>query len=599
MEKEKLNIGRKSAFSQPLKVDRKGVSFDDYGAKPLVEIDAEDTMYNTFRKTAKKRMDNICIRHNKVEKTYSEILNMADNFAAYLSKIGIHEGDIVALPLKNCIEAAVSLIAINKIGAISKWMDTDKSAKEFYDDLNKCNFKYIIADNGVRDKLNKYSSELNITKDNSLYVDSNNYDNNSDFSRILDIGKNYDIDSVQYSKDKPSLIITSSGSTGLPKEIIHSNFSVNSAVKKITYTDYPIKDNIMTVVIPPFIGLGLVTSLYSSMICGGEAEIISDYTNPFVFVEYIKSNKEKWKKSNKKVLFFGAPMYYKTLLMKIDELEDLSFVGTFLAAGSKIEKDQLLKMDTEFFKKGCRVPVCNAYGQNEHCGGITYNTIKSNKQGSAGKVAYGTRVMIVNPKTKEELPVNQVGKIVEQSDSQFLGYNNNKAAEKASEFIDNDGEKWFDTKDLGSFDEDNFLHIFDREGRAIIRFDNKVSLAKVENKILKNSIFDDVIVVKVEAPGPFGIDQAPFAFVTTNGEEHYSYDEIIDKIQLGDYPFTMLEMPVWIEYISKNAIPYKNAKINYKKLEEVAQRITNEIINQKVLDELSKEKIMKLDKKDE
>ena len=592
---DKIIKGNEKLFKKNLKIHKKGISFDDYGARPLVEIDVEDTLYNTFKKTVLKNKDKICIRHNQVEMTYTELLEKVDNFASALYLTGIREGDVVSLPIKNCIEVAIALIAINKIGAISKWVDTDKSSKEFYDDLSQTAFKFLIADNSVKEKIDNIVDSLNLNKNNIIYVDSSNFDEKSDFMEFSNKGKGYEVESVSYDKQKPAIIITSSGSTGLPKEMLHSSFSVNSAVKKLTYTDYPIKDNILAVIIPPYIGLGLITSLYSSLICGGEAEILSDYTNPFILVKYIKENEERFKKlaNNKKVLFFGAPMYFKALSLQINEVNDLSFIGTMLAAGSKIDENHLKEIDENLSTKGCKVPVCNAYGQNEHCGGITYNTISSNKRGSAGKVAYGTRIMIVNAETKEELPVNEVGKIVEQSDSVFLGYNHNPEADKASVFVDKDGEKWFDTKDLGCFDDDHFLHIFDRESRAIIRFDNKVALAKIEDKFLKSNNVADAIVVKVNIPGPFGMDQAPFAFTIVNEEkDKIPYELLIDKMQHSNYPFTMLEIPVWVEYISKDSIPYRNGKINYKKLEETAQNITNEILTEK--EELDKQKTKKL-----
>jgi len=247
-----------------------------------------------------------------------------------------------------------------------------------------------------------------------------------------------------------------------------------------------------------------------------------------------------------------------------------------VAAGNKIERELLIEMDNKFKSKGCNVPICNAYGQNEHCGGISYNTITFNKEGSAGKVAYGTRVMVVDTETGLEVPLNKVGKIVEQSDSQFLGYENNPEAEEKCVFIDKDGEKWFDTKDLGSFDDDKYLHIFDRESRSIIRFDFKVALATIENKIIKNEKIKEAIAVKVEVNTPFGVEQAPYVFaVLTNQNDTIDSNRLISEIQDSDYPLSMLETPVNIEFIREDQIPYKNNKINYIKLQEIAQNLIN------------------------
>lgn len=572
----KIVKGNENLFDKKLKVEKKGISFDDYGARPLVEIDAEDTMYNTFKKTALKRLDKPCIEHNGELYTYEVVLKMVDDFAAALDLSSIKKGDKIALPIDHSIQAAVALIAINKIGAISKWIDVEKSSMELLDSFTETDIKFIIASKFLEDKINSIRNNLKISSNSILLFDTKEKGINGEFYKFLEKGHNHTVEAVEYEKDMPAIMITSSGSTGKPKNMLHSSYSVNSAVKKLTYTDYPIKDNIMLIAIPPYIGLGLITTLYSSMICGGEAIILPEYKNPFSFVEYIKRNIGELNNlpKNKKVLLFAAPVFFKSMYSALDDIDDLSFIGAMVAAGNKIEREILLEMDKKFKSKGCIVPVCNAYGQNEHCGGITYNTITFNKEGSAGKVAYGTRIMIVDPKTGEELPINEIGKIVEQSDSQFLGYENNPEAEQKSVFVDKDGERWFDTKDLGSFDADKFLHIFDRESRSIIRFDFKVALATVENKLLKHGNVKEAIAVKVIVDSPFGKDQAPYVFVVLKDENiETNYESVISDIQSSEYPLSMLETPISIEFIKEGQIPYKNNKINYIKLEEVAQSL--------------------------
>lgn len=581
----KIVKGNEGLFEKKLKVEKKGISFDDYGAKPLVEIDAEDTMYNTFKKTALKRLHKPCIEHNGVIYTYEKVLQMIDDFAAALDLSNIKKGDKIALPIDHSIQAAVALIAINKVGAVSKWIDIEKSAMELLDSFTETDIKFIIASKFLEDKINIIKNNLKIDDNSILLFDTKQKGEKGEFLKFLERGRNHSVKAVEYEKDAPAIMITSSGSTGKPKNMLHSSYSVNSAVKKITYTDYPIKDNIMLIAIPPYIGLGLITTLYSAMICGGETIILPEYKNPFSFVEYIKTNINTLNTlpKNKKILLFAAPVFFKSMYSSLDDIEDLSFIGTMVAAGNKIEREILLEMDKKFKSKGCIVPVCNAYGQNEHCGGITYNTIKFNKEGSAGKVAYGTRIMIVDPKTKEELPINEIGKIVEQSDSQFLGYENNPEADEKSIFVDKDGEKWFDTKDLGSFDEDKFLHIFDRESRAIIRFDFKVALATVENKIIKHKNVKEAIAVKVMVDTPFGKDQAPYVFaILKDNTLETNCESLISDIQSSEYPLSMLETPINIEFIKEEQIPYKNNKINYIKLEEIAQSLIDSKISVEV-----------------
>jgi len=576
----KIIKGSNETLLHSLKIEKKGISFDSSEITPLVELDVNDTLYKTFKKVALRNENKICISNPCGQKfTYSEILRMADDFASALSIKGVKKGDIVALPIKSSIEEAICLIGINKIGAVSKWIDSNKNENEIFSDLNDENIKFIVSSATIKDKVTSFINKTDYNKDNLVFVNETFFSADSEFYKLLQTGEDYFTPAVSYKKSDPALMITSSGSTGLPKVITHSSFSVNSAVKKLTYTDFPIKDNIITVVVPPYIGLGLITSLYTALLCEAEARIIStDYANPFVMANYIKENQDTLSSlpEDKKILLFGAPMYYKALAMIIDEIDDLSFIGAIMAAGSKMDEKILIEIDNKLKSKGCTVPVCNAYGQNEYAGGITYNTISNNRRGSAGKVAYATRIMIVDTKTQNEAKPNEIGKVVEQSDSEFLYYYKNLEATKNSVFIDKDGEKWFDTKDLGCIDEDGFLHILDRESRAIIRYDHKIALAKIEERLLKHRLVEEAYVVKVEVDGPVGKDQAPFAFVCIPDEYKVFGEEIIDDFQNGPLAFSPLELPVRVEVVDKDFIPYKNNKVNYLKLEEVASMLMDE-----------------------
>lgn len=578
-------------FNKSFKLQNKGISFEDMGFVPNVDIDVNETIYNNLKKSAQKNPDSICINHNDRRITYSEFLNLVDKIAAYLKSKNICEGDIISLPINNSIEQAALLFAINKVGAISKWQDTDKSSEELLEEINDTYNKMVFADSSVKEKIESIKDNLN-TKD-IIYLNSK--EDTDSFIDVLNSNSYNDFECINYDKNRPSVMITSSGSTGLPKKMFHSDYSINNAIKKLIYAEYPIKGNCVTVIVPPYIGLGLVTTTCYALLCEGKIEILDEYKNPFILAEYLIKNNDsfKYNTESSQLLLFGAPMYFKAMGMLIDQIRDLSFVGAIVAAGSKMDEQILLDLDEKFKSKGCSVPVCNAYGQNEHCGGITYNTVRNNKRGSAGKVAYGTRVMVVDADTKEEKKPNEIGKIIEQSESQFLGYFKNEEATKNSEFYDADGELWFDTKDLGCFDDENYLHILDRESRSITRFDNKVALAKIEKKLLSDELIKDAIVVKVNAVGPIGMDEAPFAFIVLNDNSKYlTYDELIGRMQSGNYPFTMLEIPVLSEVINEDSIPYKNGKIDYKKLEKVAQNIVDNYNNINVL-ESGNQKLLK------
>lgn len=46
---------------------------------------------------------------------------------------------------------------------------------------------------------------------------------------------------VGFDRNRPSVMVQSSGTTGKPKVIVHSDFLATTAVKKLAYSDLPVK----------------------------------------------------------------------------------------------------------------------------------------------------------------------------------------------------------------------------------------------------------------------------------------------------------------------------------------------------------------------
>ena len=296
---------------------------------------------------------------------------------------------------------------------------------------------------------------------------------------------------VEYRKNSCAVLINSSGTTGAPKPIVLSDRAINAAVAKMAKTDYPLsRENLILKIIPSHIGLGLITTLYTGLIMGVPVVYLggnSAQESIELFIGLLNGYGSFLEKhnlpSNTKLLLFSAPMYYRALYKEADHLQNLSFIGCMLAAGSAMSKEELELMDAAFAAKGCTVPVLNGYGQNEMAGAVTLNLIGKNRRGSAGIVVEGTQLKIVDISTGVTKNNNTPGKILERSESLFLGYENMPERTRSSFVTDENGDRWFDTTDVGYIDDDGFLFITGRSSRIIIRYDQKVSLDKMESKI--------------------------------------------------------------------------------------------------------------------
>lgn len=165
---------------------------------------------------------------------------------------------------------------------------------------------------------------------------------------------------------------------------------------------------------------------------------------------------------------------------------------------------------------------------------------------------------------------NVIGKVLERSESLFIGYENMSERTKSSFVTDDNGDTWFDTNDVGYVDNDGFLFVTGRSSRVIIRFDVKCSLDKIESKLRTSKYVKEAGVIALKGV-PYDI---PVAFIVLNNEytdANITSDMIIADIQSG---FNRLNDPELIDKLFiVDSLPYlSSGKIDYRALEEKAAK---------------------------
>lgn len=538
-----------------------------------------DTLYNTFRNYALKHLNEIAIfvQKNQKKYTYGDLLELIDRTSSALVEIGINEKSRVGLFLNSSIEDPVFLLALNNIGATSRWFDAFKDPKEILESLNKANYDLLVVDESML-PLEQIVNQKNIpviVANTERKCNSKSY---TDFNTLCQIESKKNIQPIAFDQNRVTVIINSSGTTGPSKPINHTDNSINAAAQKVMYTDYPLgSHNVMMKMVPSQIGLGLVTSMYTGLISGTQVALVSGNSieemamNMISFVRnfpqyIIENNLPKDAKLN----IFTSPIQIRQLI-KSELITVLSFIGSIMIGGSKVTREELEKLTELGRKKGLAVPICVGYGQNELAGGASYNYNSNNKNGSAGFPSIGTDIIIVNPETLELLNENKEGHILERSNSEFKCYDNMAIPTKMARVFLLDGLEWFKTNDLGYIDEDGFIFVTGRLGRVATRFDSKVDLDTIQEKIKTIPLIKDCAVI---CPNFGGSNEEIVAFIVTNDNL-----ENIKKILQSSNILSLFEKPN--QFINIEKIPYlSSGKPNYEVLKQQYQ--TFEIKRSKV-----------------
>lgn len=508
-------------------------------------IDVNKTIYENFFMTATSNIDELAIIDylSGVKITYKELLDQIDLFAQALSKIGIGENKKVGMLGFNALIDPIVLLGANKVGAAVMFLapeDGSKDLAKFVQHLDAVVMEGFTAE--MEPLINPDNKPIVVWGDCKCKL----RDNCLAYDTFIEQGSEVKTGVSKFSLDQPALIIFSSGSTGAPKPIVHSNYTVNAAVEKMGLSDYPLDStNLLVKCVPSHIGLGSITTMLVGLLIG--VPYIQMKGFPY-FYEGLKkeiasliSNYRDWLEANKLnkeygLLIFAAPMFATALFMMSPMIKDMSFIRGMLLGGAKMLAPDIEKMNCTFEKLGLSVPLCNGYGQNELAGAAALNTVNHNKNGSAGYPVHNTNVRIVDRDTFKDVKLGVEGQILEQSNSQHLCYLGMPEKTAESFITLPDGTVWYNTMDLGYMDKDGFLYITGRTNRVIIKSDHKISLESVEEKI---GLLDFVVEVAVV---PLDEEGNTICYACVNND--ISEEALLDLLQQEFVGLSIFEMPV-------------------------------------------------------
>lgn len=171
----------------------------------------------------------------KRELTYAELYEQVRRTAAGLKKLGVQKGDRVAAFMPNMPETIIGMLAASSIGAIWSSTSPDFGIKGVLDRFSQIKPKVIFAADGYFykgkvfnsiEKLNGILHDLPTIEKTILvnytgHVDTGKM-NNAMLYEDLAMPTNEPLFFEQLPFDHPLYIMYSSGTTGLPKSIVHS-----------------------------------------------------------------------------------------------------------------------------------------------------------------------------------------------------------------------------------------------------------------------------------------------------------------------------------------------------------------------------------------
>ena len=115
-----------------------------YDENSILQEIPDVSILELIEKKNKNKLSNIAIEYYGTKYTYGQMFEKINELALKYKKIGIKQGDVVAICMPTTPEAIFSLYALNKIGAICDMIDPRSNKKQLQYYLNEDKAKNII-----------------------------------------------------------------------------------------------------------------------------------------------------------------------------------------------------------------------------------------------------------------------------------------------------------------------------------------------------------------------------------------------------------------------------------------------------------------------
>jgi len=458
---------------------------------PFIEFNNSLLLPVLLQERAKEHPDKPALIQNERQQTWSEMVSDINRIANALINMGINPGERVAILGRNSIEYSNLYCGIVTAGGCAVPFSTMLNSESLKSLIIDSEVRAIILTNEFRSLFEPIRNDVPQLEGRLISLDFEEY-GWTRYSNWID-SESSKYPSLDIDPDSEFNIIYSSGTTGIPKGIIHSHKIRYGMIGKLYEADF-IRVNLVAT---PLYSNTTIVCWLPTLYAGGINVIMSKF-NAEEALNIIEKHKVN-------VVMF-VPVQYDRIL-QVDNFSDYdlssleSKYSTSAPLRSQIKKEILERIPgglTEF------------YGLTEGGPSATLECHEyPDRLDSVGKPSEVTILKVID-EDGNVLGRNKIGEFVGRNPTMSKGYLNNEEATRAMFWYDQDGSLFYKSGDTGYIDEDGFVYLLDRKKDMIISGGFNIYATDLELALLKHNEVHEVAVIGIDSK-EWG--ETPVAFI--------------------------------------------------------------------------------------
>ena len=542
------------------------------------------SLYEYLWECNKDRLDNYAINYFGNKITYRKLFELIDEAAKAFIAIGVNEGEIVPVVTLSSVTSVVCFYALNKIGAISDYINVLSEEKDYQGFFNEANAKVVVTLDLFAEKVINAAKKTGV--DTVIIVGINigmpafvnigyklkskgkipkipDFDNLLTWETFINSGKKTAEINRSKNPNEMCFLAHTGGTTGESKAVMLNDKAMNTVASQqySIYCQCPewSENSVFLQVMIPFVVYGILTCTHLPLCMGWCLAIIPKFEG------------KDWKKYISKYKFehtIAVPAYVSCLL-EDESLKkaNMTHIKTISVGGDGITDSLENNMNQFLAEHGSGAELYKGYGMTEICAAGVICFPGCNRIGSVGIPLPLNNLMIYDNENNSELKYKEVGEVCIHAPSRMAGYLNNEKATKELFKIHSDGSEWLHTGDLGYIDEDGFLFLVGRMKRIILTTKDGIAykvFPSVPEKILESH---SAVIQNCIVGAKKGNDEVLRAYVVLSEDNLGNAEKIEEELrELCIEKLPTHERPTYYEFRDK--LPLTAAgKVDYRALE--------------------------------